>query len=122
MISIMLVIALIHVFRIGSYLDGVLFILYYSFFSDIIIPFGMYFLICLNEGRSRWLKDWRVKSLLVFAVTSLTEVMQAFGLPILGGTFDPFDFLMFGTGALLAAFVDRVVLNRMFHFWSTDEP
>ena len=121
-IAIMLVIALVHAFRIGSYLEGSLFTLYYSYFSDVAIPFGLYFLLCLNEGLGRWLKDWRFKSLLVFAVTSLTEVMQAFGLPILGRTFDPLDFLMFSIGVLLAAFVDRVVLKRMFHFWSTEEP
>ena len=47
--------------------------------------------------------------------------MQAFGLPILGKVFDPLDFLMFGIGVLLTAFVDRIVVKRIFHFWSTEE-
>ena len=114
----MLVIALIHVFRVGTYLDGMLFTLYYSYFSDIIIPFGMYFLLCLNDVSIRFLQDWWVKALLVFATASLTEVMQAFGVPLLGQTFDPLDFVMFGVGVLLAAFVDGVLFNRVLPFWS----
>ena len=118
-IPVILVIALIHVFRVGTYLDGTLFALYYSYFSDIIIPFGMYFLLCLNEVSIRFLQDWRVKALLVFAIASLAEVMQAFGVPLLGQTFDPLDFVMFGVGVLLAAFVDAVLFDRVIPFWST---
>jgi len=117
-ITVMLVIALIHVFRVGTYLDGTLFTLYYSYFSDIIVPFGMYFLLCLNDVFIRFLQDWWVKALLVFAIASLTEVMQAFGVPLLGQTFDPLDIVMFGVGVLLAAFVDRVLFDRVFPFWS----
>ena len=80
-VSIMLVIALVHLFRVGTYLQGSLFTLYYSYFSDIVIPFGMYFLLCLEDVYIRFLRDWRVKALLVFGVASSTEVMQAFGIP-----------------------------------------
>ena len=104
--SIMLVIALVHLFRVGTYLQGSLFTLYYSYFSDIVIPFGMYFLLCLEDVYFRFLKDWRVKAMLVFGVASSREVMQAFGIPLLGQTFDPLDFVMFAGGVLLAALVD----------------
>ncbi len=116
-----LVVASIHIFRVGTYLDGTLFTLYYSYFSDIIVPFGMYFLLCLNDVSLLFLRDWRVKTLLVFAVASLTEILQAFGVPLLGLTFDPLDFVMFGVGTLLAAFVDRVLLARAFSFWSLEK-
>jgi hypothetical protein len=62
-----------------------------------------------------------VKALLVFAVSSATEVAQAFGVPLLGGTFDPLDFVMFGLGVVLAVFVDRVVFDRLFPFWSLEK-
>ena len=39
-VSILLVIALVHIFRVGTYLRGSLFTLYYSYFSDIVVPFG----------------------------------------------------------------------------------
>lgn len=119
-VSVMVVIALIHAFRVGSYLNGTLFTLYYSYFSDVVIPFGMYFLLCANDVSFRFLRDWRTKALLVVTLTSLTEVMQAFGVHLLGETFDPLDFVMFGAGTLLAVFVDRVVFGRIFTFWSLE--
>lgn len=117
-VSILLLIALVHLFRVGTYLRGSLFTLYYSYFSDIAVPFGMYFLICLNDMRVRFLRDWRVKAMLVFGVASSTEVLQAFGVPLLGRTFDPLDFVMFGGGVLLAALVDRFLFDRLFPRWS----
>ncbi|MEJ2238722.1 MAG: hypothetical protein P8X82_10530 [Gemmatimonadales bacterium] len=44
-IVIVVLIALVHSFRVGSYLNGSLFTLYYSYFSDVFLPFGMYFLL-----------------------------------------------------------------------------
>ena len=49
--SILIIIALIHVFRLGTLFQGGLRILYYSYASDIIIPFGIYFLLCMNKSR-----------------------------------------------------------------------
>jgi hypothetical protein len=116
--SIVLVIALVHLFRAGSYLQGSLYNLYYSYFSDILIPFGMYFLFCLEDVYFRFLRDWRVKALLVFGIASTTEVLQAFGVPLLGKTFDPWDFVMFAGGVLLAALVDRALFSRLFSCWN----
>lgn len=119
-VAVMLVIAAIHGFRVGTYLDGRSFTLYYSYFSDIVVPFGMYFLLCLNEVSFRFLRDWRVKAGVVFGVSSLTELGQAVGIPLLGLTFDPLDFVMFAIGTLLAVFVDRVLFDRVFSFWSLE--
>jgi hypothetical protein len=113
-VGILLFIALVHVFRVGSYLRDPLFTIYYSYFSDIVVPFGMYFLICLNDLHVRFLRDWRVKAALVFGVASSAEVLQAFGVPLLGQTFDPLDFAMFGGGVVLAVLVDRFLLDRFF--------
>jgi len=116
-------------------------VLYYSYFSDVIIPFGMYFLMCLFEARVRailfseapeqvkrtvkpaaiFLSDWRLKALLVFGVASFTEVLQGFGVPLLGRTFDPVDFPMFAGGVLLAVLADRVLLERFLPGWSFAE-
>ena len=120
-ITVMLFIALIHVFRVGTYLEDPLFSLYYSYFSDIIIPFGMYFLLCLNDVTLPFLKDWWVKALIVFTVAAITEIMQAFGIPLLGQTFDMLDIVMFAVGVLSAAFVDRIIFDRIFPFWSLEK-
>ena len=84
----------------------------------------MYFLLCLNDSRVRLLRGWRVKAGLVLAVSSFAEVMQAFGVPLLGQTFDPTDFVMFAVGVLLAVVVDRLLLERLLPGWSpvTEEP
>lgn len=110
-VGILLLIALVHIFRLGSYLHGSLFTLYYSYFSDVIVPFAMYFLLCLNDTHVRFLRDWRVKAVLVFGIASATEVLQAFRVPMLGQTFDPLDFVMFAGGLLLAVLVDRFLLG-----------
>jgi hypothetical protein len=111
-----------------------MFVLYYGYFSDIVVPFGVYFLLCLVEERVRaiilsdapeqvkravspalaFLSDWRMKALLVFGVASFTEVLQAFGVPLLGRTFDPLDFVMFVGGVLLAVLADRLLIERLF--------
>jgi len=117
-VSVLLFIALVHAFRLGSHLRGRLFLLYYSYFSDAIIPFGMYFLLCLEDTWVRFLRDWRLKALLVFGVASFTEVLQAFGVPLLGRTFDPLDFAMFAGGVLLAVLADRFLLVRLLPGWS----
>jgi hypothetical protein len=115
-ISIMLVIAMIHILRMGTYLDGQLYRYYCGYFSDIIIPFGMYYLLCLNDFHFPFLRRWTVKSILVFSIASFTEIMQAFGIPLLGRTFDPIDFVMFGVGVLAAAVVEKQFFERVCQF------
>ena len=82
-IIIMIAIAAIHFFRVGSYLNGNLYNLYYSFASDIMLPFGAYFLLCLNEIQLRFLRKWYLKALLVFGVMTFSEGMQLFGITFL---------------------------------------
>jgi hypothetical protein len=64
------------------------------------------------------------EAILVFAVASSTELMQALDVPLLGQTFDPLDFVMFGAGVLLAAFVDKSLFARLLARWSstTEDP
>ena len=119
-VGIMLFIALLHILRPGSYLEGKLFNFYYSYFSDIALPFGFYFLLCLNESALPSLKKRFVKSLLVFGAAAFAEILQLFGIYALGMTFDPLDFLMYGIGTFTAALVDRQVLARSFAFWEVE--
>ncbi|MCK5400664.1 MAG: hypothetical protein KAJ28_03440 [Flavobacteriaceae bacterium] len=120
-ISIMLAIAAIHWFRIGSYLKGDLYIYYYSYASNLLIPFGVYFLLCMNEIQYRLLRKWYVKALIVFGITTLTEIMQAFGVHFLGETFDVIDILMFGAGVLTGVFLDKQILERFMPFWKLNQ-
>ena len=119
-VTILIVIALVHAFRIGSYLNGEWYILYYSYASDIMMPFGMYFLLVINEIRFPKLRRWWVKALIIFILTSITELMQAFGIHFLGVTFDFMDFVMFGVGVLLAVVLDTQILLRFVPDWKLD--
>jgi hypothetical protein len=109
----MALIALAHIFRVGTYLQAPFSTLYSSYFSDIALPFGIYFLLWMNDGIVPFLRDWRVKAVLVFGIASATELLQALGVPLLGQTFDPIDFVMFGVGVGLAVLADRRVFSRL---------
>ena len=87
--------------------------MYYSYASDILIPLAFYFLICMNDVQFRFLQKWYAKALIVFALATFTEVMQAFGIYLVGITFDPVDIIMFGVGVLVAAFLDVQVFERL---------
>ena len=116
-IVVILLIAAIHIFRVGSYLSGRSFILYYSFFSDIVIPIAIYFLLCINDITLPFLKGWMTKAVLVFLIAMATEIAQGFGIPLLGNTFDISDFVMFGIGTLIAVGLDKL-FSIFFSFWS----
>ena len=112
-VTIMLLIVLVHGLRVGARLQDPLFTYYYSYFSDLVVPFGAYFLLWMQDARVPLLRDWRSKALLVFAAASATEILQAFGVHLLGTTFDPLDFVMFGVGVLLAVLVDKLLFDRL---------
>lgn len=120
-VSIMLVIAAIHVFRIGSYLDGEAYILYYSYASDVIIPFGFYFILSMNEIQIKFLQQWYTKALIVFGLATSTEIMQIFGFYVLGVTFDIFDILMFGIGVAIAVLLDKQIFERFIPYWKIND-
>jgi hypothetical protein len=116
-IFVMLIIALIFGFRIGNNLNGNLYIYYQSYAGDFMIPFGAYFLLCMNEIQLRFLRKWFVKALIVFCVMTFSEIMQLFGLYLFGVTFDLADILMYGIGVIVAVFFDKQIFERTLSFW-----
>ena len=116
-VTIMLIIGAIHAFRLGSYLDGEAYILYYSYASDIIIPFGFYFILSMNEIQIKFLQQWYIKALIVFGMATFTEIMQAFGFYVLGVTFDIFDIVMFAIGVTIAVLFDKQIFDRLIPHW-----
>ena len=141
--GIVFLIAVIHIFRIGSYLQGESYKIYYSYFSDFILPFGCYFLLCLSEFqipvlegqdtlipvpeflsknnfiiRIPFFSRWEGKVATAFILPSIAETCQYFGIPVLGVTFDPLDYFAYGIGAILAVVVDTQIFSRIFNFWN----
>lgn len=115
--GIILFIALIHIFRIGHYLPAELSRIYYSYFSDIILPFAFYFLLCLSQHEIHVLKSWKVKAMISFLLPSLAETLQLFGIQALGSTFDPLDYVMYGCGSITAAVIETKMFPKIFKFW-----
>ena len=116
--GIMILIALLHILGPGRYTQGALYNFYYSYFSDLTLPFGGYFLLCMAERDMPILRRWETKLASVFLMASIAETCQYFGIPVLGETFDLLDYFMYGTGAISAAIVDTQVFSRMFVFWT----
>jgi hypothetical protein len=119
-VGVQVFIALMHAFRVGSYLEGAMHALYYSYFSDVALPFGMYFLLCGVDARRPYLRDRRTKAALAFGPAAIAETLQGFGVSALGTVFDPLDFLMYAAGVLLAVGVDVVLLQRFLPGWALE--
>ena len=109
----MIPIALLHFFT-GSNYSGPYPEFVNGYLIDILLPFGLYFLLCLDRIP---IKSWIVKSALVFGIGASVEIAQFFGVPLLGRTFDPLDFVMYATGVTLAAILDTLVFPRILGFW-----
>lgn len=88
--------------------------LFHCYFADIAIPFGFYFLLMLNEDNFSFVRPWYSKALAVFLLASTAEILQFFGIWALGRTFDPLDFVMYATGALLAVLADMKVISKFY--------
>lgn len=120
-VSMMLLIALAHIVGVGRHFQGVLFNVLQSYFSDIVMPFGFYFLLCADEQWIPVLRRWEVKWAVMILLPSIAETCQYFGIPVLGSTFDPLDYSMYAIGATLAAIVDTQVFPRIFGFWTLEK-
>jgi hypothetical protein len=119
--SIVILIAVVHILRMGSYLQGELHNLYYSYFSDFILPFGFYFLLCATELQMPILRRWEAKLAIAFLMPAIAETCQYFGIPVLGSTFDLLDYFVYGIGAMSAVVVDTQVFSRIFGFWTMEK-
>ena len=92
-------------------------IIYYSYFADVIIPFGFYFLLSLAQEKHSVFEKWQVKALSIFLLCTTSEILQFFGIYALARVFDPLDIVMYGIGVLVAAFIDRKLIAKNISFW-----
>jgi len=67
------------------------------------------------------LERWEAKLAMAFLLPSLAETLQYFGIPVLGSTFDPLDYLMYGIGSMSAAIVETQVFSQIFVFWNMEK-
>ncbi len=119
-LAIMAIIAAAHIAGIGRSAPQGLYNLYYSYFSDLTIPFGFYFLLGLPGNPILVRKSWIPKLAIAFLTPSIAETCQYLGIPLLGSTFDPLDYLAYGIGTSSAAIVDTQIFARVLKFWTFD--
>jgi hypothetical protein len=87
--------------------------IFHSYFADLALPFGYYFLLTLVEDEVRFLQPWYGKALTVLSLVSASEVLQYFGIYALASVFDPFDFVACVSGVLLAVVFDVGVIAKL---------
>ena len=116
-LAIILTIAILHIFSPLGRITGIWHDLYYSYFSDLTLPFGYYFLLCIAADNIRLLRPWWVKAGSLFALVMTAEILQYFGYDALGTIFDPIDILMFASGIFLAVICDLLIFPELFPFW-----
>jgi hypothetical protein len=87
---------------------------FHSYFADIALPFGFYFLLTLIEDKYFFLRSWYGKALAVFLLASTSEILQFFGIYGLANVFDPFDFVAYASGAIFAVFVDIQIISKYY--------
>lgn len=117
-LSIALFIAALHIIGPLRQTQGPLHDWYYSYFSDLGLPFSFYFLFCISETNIPQLRPWWVKAGLVFGAATTAEILQFFGIDALGVTFDPLDIVMYAAGTISAIFLERGIFRRWLPFWS----
>ena len=90
-----------------------------GYLIDILLPMAVYLLLCARELPG--IRQWWMKGLIVFGIGVVVETAQYFDLNVLGETFDPVDYVMYGMGVGLAIGLDVLVLPRVLPFWEAPE-
>ncbi len=116
-LTIQLFVAALHIFPTGELFGLGWYVWYYSYFSDIALPFAFYFLLFFVEKEISALKNWWLKALIVFLAATCAEILQYFHIYALGISFDPLDIVMYAIGVGLAALTDQLLFPRIFRFW-----
>jgi len=117
-LTIVFIVAMLHIVGPWRETSGPWHDLYYSYFSDLVLPFTFYFLLCISETNIPPLRPWWLKAGLVFGAATAAEILQFFGIYALGVTFDPLDIAAYASGVGLAVLVERGIFARWLSFWS----
>ena len=94
-------------------------LLWISYANDLMLPFALYFFVCLGE---RWLRTWQGRALFAFVIPTLLEIGQGlyylFPTGRYVGSFDPLDIVMYAVSIGMAVLMEQKVLAKAFKFWS----
>ena len=119
-VIIMLLIALLHLIKGGHRWGGRFALFWNGYMFNVIVPFGVYFLLCLLDFSP--FKYWIFNGILVLGAASCVEIAQFYGVHIFGSTFDPVDIVMSAIGIIIAIVLDKILFPRIFKFWREKLP
>ncbi len=117
-VAIMISIALLH-FVTGPAYHGPCPKFVNWYLIDILLPFGFYFLLGLQEKKVPSLRPWYSKAILVFITCLFVELAQFRGIHLFGNTFDHWDIVMYGSGICLAVLTDSFLFPKIFTSWKS---
>lgn len=103
--------AVIHLLQVWSYLPGNISTLYRSYFSDVLLPFTFYFILSIAKNLNIS-KNPLSLFIIVFGFCTIIEILQKYGIHILGTTYDPMDIVMYFMGSGIGLFVDVIIFRR----------
>ena len=109
-VAIALFVVLLH-FVTGPGYDGPARAFVNGYLIDLLLPFAMYLLLGLPDRPFRMSRT--VRACVVLAVGAGVEVLQYFGVPIFGRTFDPADLVMYALGVTAGVVLEATVLSRL---------
>lgn len=115
-VCIMVPIALLH-FVTGPQYTGPFPEFVNGYLIDILLPMGLYLLLCPQDDKIPFISPWYMKAIPVFVIGATVETLQFFGVPLLGRTFDPLDYSMVALGVGLGILQDKVIFPRIWTFW-----
>lgn len=117
-LAICLIVALLF-FVTGPNYSGPFPVFVNSYLLDLLLPFALYLLLSLFEAPL--FRDWFIKAILIFSLGAFVELAQYLEVPLLGSTFDPWDFAFYAAGIALAIFCDADLFPKLFSFWRPEE-
>lgn len=106
-VAVCLAVAGVHLFT-GPHYRGPLRAFVTGYLIDLALPFSLVLLLGVGLDRSPALRRPAVRAAAVFSVGATVELLQYFGVPLFGRTFDPLDFFVYAAGALAALAFERL--------------
>ena len=112
-VAISLFVGMLHLL-IGPDYNGICRDFLRGYLIDILLPANVYLLLQLVLRKKYSLVACRLSgALITFLIGVTVETLQFFKIEFLGSTFDPLDFLMYGTGVFIGLLIDYLVIEKI---------
>jgi len=111
-VVISVIVAMLH-FATGPQYDGPFKLFIIGYLIDIILPLNVYLLFQISLRKKLTLNQSRMfGALATFLIGFTIEMLQFFEIPVLGQTYDPWDFLMYALGTMMGIAFDMVIIDK----------